>query len=112
MGGPDLNRKLVLEAPVRVADGAGGFAHSWAVLGTLWAAVAPGSGTARAEGDQTIAAVSVKITVRGAQAGSAQRPQPGQRFRDGTRIYVIRAVTEADMAGRYLTCFTDEETVA
>ena len=29
MSAPHLNRKLVLEAPIRVADRAGGFAETW-----------------------------------------------------------------------------------
>ena len=33
MSAPRLNRKLVLEAPTRVADGAGGYTVTWAALG-------------------------------------------------------------------------------
>ena len=40
------------------------------------------------------------------------RPVPGQRLRDGARIFAIRAVAERDGDGRYLTCFTQEEVVA
>jgi len=35
MSAPVLSRRLVLEAPVRVPDGAGGVIESWASLGTL-----------------------------------------------------------------------------
>ena len=44
MKAPDLNRTLVLEGATRVSDGAGGYTEVWATLGTLWAAIAPGSG--------------------------------------------------------------------
>lgn len=30
---PDLSRRLLLEGPVRVPDGAGGFAETWQPLG-------------------------------------------------------------------------------
>ncbi|MCE8442608.1 phage head completion protein, partial [Rhodovulum sulfidophilum] len=38
---PILNRQLVLEVPVPVADGAGGFSETWAPRGTLWAEMSP-----------------------------------------------------------------------
>ena len=44
MSGVRLSRRLVLEAPQNVADGAGGFNAAWAVLGILWGEVVPGSG--------------------------------------------------------------------
>ncbi|QBF32272.1 phage head closure protein [Thalassococcus sp. S3] len=112
MNAPCLNRKLVLEAPVRTADGAGGFVESWTALGELWADVTARSGRERAQAGTPVAAMSYKIVVRGAPMGSAQRPQPEQRFRDGDRVFVIHAVAERDPQGRYLTCFADEEVVA
>ena len=36
-----LNRRLVLEAPVESADGAGGVTRSYSAVATLWAAVEP-----------------------------------------------------------------------
>jgi len=44
MNAPRLNRKLELEAPVRTADGAGGYTETWAALGSLWAEVTARSG--------------------------------------------------------------------
>ena len=38
----ELNRRLVLEAPVESADGAGGVTRSYAAVATLWAAVDAG----------------------------------------------------------------------
>lgn len=109
---PHLNRKLVLEAPQKVADGAGGYTESWAVLGTHWAEVRSRGGRERAEAGVPVSSVSYKIVVRGASFGSASRPKPDQRFREGTRQFVIQAVAERDPEGRYLTCFADEEIVA
>ncbi|MGB4908701.1 MAG: head-tail adaptor protein, partial [Tabrizicola sp.] len=50
-----------------------------------------------------------RITVRGTPTGSPSRPKAGQRFREGTRLFLIQAVTERDQFGRYLTCFAREE---
>jgi len=109
MNAPHLNRQLVLESPVRVADGAGGFDETWAVVGTLWGAVNARSGRERGEGNVVVSAVSYRIVVRAAPYGSAMRPGPDQRFRDGARVFVIQAVAEHGAAGRFLMCHAEEE---
>ena len=106
---PDLNRSLVLETPAQVADGAGGFALTWTTIGTLWGEITAGSGRDPAGVEITLASVPYRITVRGAAVGSPRRPVPQQRFRDGTRVYHILAVTERDAEALYLTCFAREE---
>lgn len=110
MSGVRLTRKLVLEAPQNVADGAGGFSAAWAVLGTLWGEVQPGTGREMAGVEVVLASVPYKITVRGAPVGSPRRPKPEQRLRDGARVFTILAVTEHDQDAQYLTCFAREET--
>lgn len=112
MNAPRLDRKLVLEAPVRVADGSGGYAETWQALGTHWAEVTARSGAERAIAGVSISRVSYRIVVRGAPQGSTMRPAPDQRFREGDRRFVIRAVAERDVRGKYLTCFADEEVAA
>jgi head-tail adaptor len=109
MKAPDLNRALVLEGAVRVSDGAGGYSESWQALGTLWAAVTPGSGRDVPGEELILASVPYRIVVRGAPYGSVSRPKPEQRFREGARIFTILAVTERDPEGRHLTCFAREE---
>lgn len=104
-----LNRRLVLETPTRVDDGAGGFVQTWRTEGVLWAEVVPGSGSDAAGVEVSLAKVPYRITVRGAPVGSAARPRPDQRLTDGTRSFVILAVTERDPDGQYLTCFAREE---
>ena len=37
----ELNRRLVLEAPVETDDGAGGVTRSYATGATVWASIAP-----------------------------------------------------------------------
>ena len=107
-----LSRKLVLEAPQNVADGAGGFVRAWAVLGTLWGEILPGSGREMAGIEVVLASVPYKITVRGAPVGNPRRPRPEQRLRDGARVFTILAVTEHDQDAQYLTCFAREEVPA
>lgn len=106
---PILNRPLILESPTQVPDGAGGFTMSWTTVGTLWGEVLAGAGRDPAATEFTLSSVPYRITVRGAPVGSPRRPIPEQRFRDGTRVYHLVAVTERDRDGLYLTCFAREE---
>lgn len=112
MTGPQLNRRLYLEAPERVADGSGGYVETWKVLGEHWAEVRSRTGRERDEAGVPISIVSYNIVVRSAPMGSIARPMPQQRFRDGQRLFTIQAVAERDREGRFLTCFADEEVVA
>ncbi len=109
---PRLNRRLVLEGALRSPDGAGGFTETWSALGTLWAEVNARTGRERVEAGMPISTASYRIVVRAAPVGAPSRPTPEQRFRDGPRLFVIRAVMERDPEGRYLTCFSDEEVAA
>ena len=109
MGGPVLRRKLILEGPVRTADGAGGFSESWAALGALWADVTLRSGRRAEAFDVETSLTSYRITVRAAAPNAPSRPRPGQRFRDGSRLFAIDAVSDAGGRGHYLICYATEE---
>ena len=109
MSAPQLNRSLVLEAPLKVADGAGGYTRDWEPLGVLWAQVKAGSGREKAETAATLSRVPYRITVRAAPYGAPSRPVAGQRFREGSRIFEIYAVAEAGVQAAYLTCHAQEE---
>lgn len=106
---PHLNRSLVLEAPVKIADGAGGYTRDWEALGVLWAEVKAGSGREKAQSAATLSRVSYRITVRAAPYGAPSRPVAGQRFRDGARVFEIYAVAERGVDAAYLTCHAQEE---
>ncbi|KAA2317412.1 head-tail adaptor protein [Pseudooceanicola sediminis] len=106
---PRLNRQLVLERSVRSANGSGGYVTTWSELGTLWAEVLPGASSSTRLGGLTVHRQTLKISVRGVAIGRPSRPLPGQRFRDGARIYEIEAVTERDAEGRFLVCTAREE---
>lgn len=106
---PVLNRQLVLEDQSRVADGAGGFVVTWTALGQIWADIRAGSGRETGADFVTVSRVPYKIIVRASPSGAASRPKPDQRFREGTRVFTILAVTEADRSGKYLICNALEE---
>ncbi len=109
MTAPRLNRSLILEGPVKLADGAGGFDLSWEPLGVIWAEMQPRSGR-DAKGDEArLTRVPYRITVRAVPYGAPSRPNAGQRFRDGNRIFAITAVAEQGVDARYLTCHAEEE---
>ncbi len=112
MSAPNLSRALVLEAPVITPDGAGGHVTTWTALGTLWAEIRAGSGRERRAALGPSADVPLRVTLRAAPPDSDSRPRAGQRFREGTRLFRILAVTEADAQGRYLICQAIEEEAA
>jgi len=101
-----MTRRLGLEAPERVADGAGGYGETWVARGHVWAALeVRGAGR---ELDQA-ARLQLKITMRAVPRGAQARPDATMRFRDGARLYRIEAVHEGDALGRTLICFAVEE---
>lgn len=112
MKAPVLNRRLVLEARGQVGDGAGGYVDGWTALGTLWGEVSLRSGRGASGADLALGRMSYRIRVRAAPVGAPDRPQPGQRFRDGARLFLIRAVSEEDTSGRFLRCYAEEELAA
>ncbi len=107
----NLNRRMTLEAPVRVPDGAGGYTESWNELGVLWVELRARSGRETSGEDTSLSRTGFRILVRAAPFGSPSRPSPEQRFRDGARIFRIRSVAEYDQRGRHLSCLVDEEVV-
>lgn len=111
MTAPKLNRRMVLEAPERISDGAGGYSESWTERGVLWVALRARGGRETGGEDTTLSRTGYRILVRAAPHGAPSRPRPEQRFRDGARLFRIRSVAEYDAEGRYLTCFADEEVV-
>lgn len=105
----ELNRRLTLERRQRVSDGSGGFVRDWVALGEVWANVQMRSVRVTEVSAGTTALERHRIVVRGAAQGDPQRPVPGQRFVEGSRIYAIESVAEHDSAGMYLLCWTREE---
>ncbi len=108
MRAPALTRRLVLEARSDVPDGMGGSDGTWVALGTLWAEVTARSGRETVVAGGESPRQPYRILVRAAPVGAPSRPRTDQRFREGTRIFNIRTVQEADEGARYLACLAEE----
>lgn len=106
-----LNRKLVLEEPVEVADGAGGVNRSWVPLGIVWADIRQLSGRELQLQELPVSAVNCRITVRATPYGAPSRPRADQRFVEGNRVYRIVAVSDIGPDLRYLVAHAREEVV-
>lgn len=104
-----LTSKLGLEQLVAVPDGAGGQHESWEALGTVWGEVKPRTGRESSGEAGQVSVTGFRIAVRAYPVGHSARPLPEQRFRDGTRVFRINSVTEADPEARFLMCICDEE---
>ena len=86
----ELNRRLVLEAPVETADGAGGVTRLYDVVTTLWAQVTSVSARADAAAGSLGAALRTAIVIRKRSDVSTRH-----RLLDGTRVYRILSVRES-----------------
>jgi len=98
----DLDRRLVLEAPVETPDGAGGVTRSYLPGMTLWASVEPVSARGAVVADAPGATITHRIIVR-QYSGITTR----HRFVEGTTIY--RIVTLRDDATRRFLVIGAEE---
>ena len=105
-----LSRRLTLEAPVQMPDGAGGHTLSWTELGHHWADIRASRGRETAVPGGRAGQLALKIVVRATPQGAPSRPRPEQRFREGARLFEIATV--AEMPGRpdLLVCYATEET--
>lgn len=88
----DLNRRLVLQAPIESADGEGGVTRSFATVTTLWAQVVPQAPRADVAAGSLGAALRTRIVIRNRSDVTTRH-----RFQDGAVIYrVIAARPSAD----------------
>lgn len=104
-----LTTRLDLQRLLSMPDGAGGAHETWSHVGTLWAEVRPRGGREGLGDAGQVSVTGLRIVVRALPQGHSGRPRPEQRFVDGSRVYRINSVTEADPGGRYLLCLCDEE---
>jgi head-tail adaptor len=111
MGRLAFNRRLTLEAPQRVPDGAGGYAETWVALGEIWALVDPARGREAAPDTLGLSTQRMRVTLRAVPPGRPSRPRPGMRFREAGRVLRIVAVADADAQARLLVCDTVQEEV-
>lgn len=107
-----LNRPMILEEAQVLPDEAGGYTLEWQALGTLWTELRPGAGRERRGEIAPEGQMLFRVFLRAAPQGSPQRPRPDQRLREGTRLFRVLAVSEADAAGAFLICHAREEVPA
>lgn len=109
MSAPRLTVPLELESPEQVKDGMGGYRVEWRVLGRLFAEMKAGAGREALAEVGPRSEVTWRVVTRGFPEGDPRRPRPEQRFRMGTRLFLIDAVAERDTFGRFLTSYAREE---
>ena len=109
MGTPRLNTPLVLEEAERASDGLGGHILIWRPVARVWAEMRNNRGREHAGEVGARSTTGWRVTVRAARPGDPRRPRPDQRFRMAERLFLISAVAEADISGRFLICTAIEE---
>ena len=100
----DLNRRLVLEAPVESADGAGGVTRSYAPVMTLWGRVEPVSARGAVVADAGGATVTHRITMRRRSAITTRH-----RLVEGATVYRIVTLRD-DATRRFLVIGAEQRT--
>jgi SPP1 family predicted phage head-tail adaptor len=100
-----LNRRLVLEEPVLMPDGAGGIIRTYQALTTLWAAVVPVAASETVMADGATIMVTHRITIRGGPEVTLRH-----RFRWGARVFQVAALRDRDGDGRFVEIAAEERT--
>ena len=98
-----LNRRLVLEALVETADGAGGVSRGYETVTTLWASLAPRAASDNVAADALGASISHRIVVRWREDITLRH-----RLREGARTFLIVAIRERGR--RFLDIDAEERT--
>ena len=80
----DLNRRLALEAPIEIEDGAGGVMRSYETVTKVWAQVLPVSTRTEVSADSLGAVLRYRIIIRRGSCVTTRH-----RLRDDTRTYRI-----------------------
>jgi head-tail adaptor len=98
-----LRHRLTVEAPVEVADGAGGVARTFQPVGQIWGLISPlGGAETRAE-ERLVQRLSHRIVIRPFAGLTA-----AHRLRKGSRLFDIRAIREDTPSRLYATCHCEE----
>ncbi|MCP1198133.1 phage head closure protein [Notoacmeibacter sp. MSK16QG-6] len=94
-----LRTRLVLEAPVRTPDGAGGHEVEWQTVGEFFAHVEPTGVSATVAGGAVRQELTHRVTLR-------QRSDiaPAMRLLRNGHAMRIETVSDLDGTGRYLVC--------
>jgi SPP1 family predicted phage head-tail adaptor len=100
-----LNRRLVLEQPVIVPDGAGGVIRTYQTLATVWAALVPVSANNVVVADGAGVTVTHRIIIR-----SGPEVTTRHRFRFGARVFQVIALRDRDGEARFVDIEAEERT--
>lgn len=98
-----LRHRLTVEAPQRSADGAGGAVETWTPIADIWASIRPLGGSEAMGADGMRGRITHEIWIRRRDIIS-----PRVRFRQGARIFEIRAVLDVDERRRRFRCLCEE----
>ena len=101
----ELDRRVVLEAPVNTPDEIGGVLRSWVFVDVIWAHVRALAGAERFEGEREESVITHVICIR-------WRPDitGAMRLRLGARTFAIHAAVDGDGRRRTLNCRCNEIT--
>ena len=99
-----LRTELALEAVTAAPDGLGGYSESWTEIARLFARIEPVAAESRFGADQTLEAVTHRITLRHREGVSS-----GMRFTRQARVFDILTVHDPDESSRYLVCRAREQ---
>ena len=99
----NLDQRLMLQTPVRTADGAGGASVSWSLIAEVWGWVRAAGGTERLDADGLKGRVTHEVWLR-----HREGVKPDMRFLLGTRALDILSVIETGGRRRYLRCMCEE----
>lgn len=94
-----LRTEMILKSCVTTPDGLGGFSEIWSEIATLFAMIDPISAESVFGADQTLEAVTHRITLRHREGVAS-----GMRFDRMGRRFEIVTVHDPDETGRYLVC--------
>ena len=103
-GAGALRHRLIIEAPLYPADGAGGAGRTWAQAAEVWASVEATGGTQQVRDDRAGQHVTYRIRLRWRKDLTSD-----MRFRLGTRIFRISAVLDRDGRRRFHECLATED---
>jgi SPP1 family predicted phage head-tail adaptor len=104
----ELNKRLIIEQPIRGATDSGSSVISWQQTGIVWAALRT-IGAGRGGSIQTTAQDGLTLHVSH-EIWLRHRPDiTGEmRFRMGLRVFLIQSIRDPDERQRWLVCRTDE----
>ena len=101
----DLRKQISVQAEQQTADGAGGYALAWVTLATVWADIAPVSGSESYGSGHLESHVTHKITARWR---SDLALTADMRILYGTRSFNIRAILNKDEDNQWAEFLVEE----